>query len=254
MTDEDLTRVDLHVKILDEGVVRRAKQAGLDVLVYAPHFTHLADIRARAAEYTDEELLVVPARECFTGRWNDRRHVLVVDPSEPIPDFLTFEATMAELDSRDETVLAPHPEFLTMSLSAEDVREYRHVFDAVEVFCPKNWWLHTRRMRQIGSEVDLPTYVSSYSHLPMTIGEAWVEYETTIESAGDLQTAIEDGAEPRQYRNSGLLHLLKRRVEFAHLAKENTWDKFARVVLEDREPTNPFGSRYDDRYGEYSAY
>ncbi|SDJ92684.1 Predicted metal-dependent phosphoesterase TrpH, contains PHP domain [Halovenus aranensis] len=252
MTAAVSTRVDLHVKILDDEVVRRAKQAGLDVLVYAPHFTHLSDIRDRARRYSDEDLLVVPARECFADRWNRRRHVLVIDPDDPIPDFLTFEATMAEIDRRGETVLAPHPEFLTMSLAAEDVREYQEVFDAVEVFCPKNWWFHTRRMQSIAGELDLPTYVSSYSHLPTTIGEAWVEFERDITTAGDLAGALADGADPQCYRNDGLAHLLKRRAEFAHLSKENSWDKFARVVLEGDEPTNP--SRYDDRFADDVAY
>lgn len=254
MTADESTRVDLHVKILDDEVVRRAKRAGLDVLVYAPHFTHLSDIRERAERYTDDELLVVPARECFADRWNRRRHVLVIDPAEPIPDFLTFEATMAELDRRDETVLAPHPEFLTMSLSAADVREYSDVFDAVEVFCPKNWWFHTRRMTDIAGDVDLPTYVSSYSHLPYTVGEAWVEYGADIESADDLTTAIEAGVDPRCYRNDGLASLLKRRVEFFHLFKENSWDKFVRVVIKDREPTNPYNARYDERFVDDVSY
>lgn len=252
MTEEESTRVDLHVKILDDEVVRRAKRAGLDVLVYAPHFTHLSDVRERAERYTDDELLVVPAREVFADRWNRRRHVLVVDPSEPVPDFLTFEATMAELERRDETVLAPHPEFLTMSLSAADVREYSDVFGAVEVFCPKNWWFHTRRMEAIAGDLDLPTYVSSYSHLPATVGEAWVEYERSIGTAEDLVEVLDEGVDPRCYRNEGFAHLLKRRVEFFHLAKENSWDKFERVVIEDREPTNPY--RYDDRFADDVAY
>ena len=253
MTDE-VTRVDLHVKVLDERVVRRAKDVGLDVLVYAPHFTHLDDIREQAHRYSDDELLVVPARECFADRWNQRRHVLVVDPTEPIPDFLTFEATMAELERRDETVLAPHPEFLTMSLSREDIHEYRHVFDAVEGFCPKNWWFHTRRMHEIATDVELPTYVSSYSHLYTTIGEAYVEYEMAIETAADLAQVLEDGTPARRYRNDGLRHLLARRAEFAHLLYENTWEKFDRVVLQNREATNPYSPRYDERYVEHVAY
>jgi predicted metal-dependent phosphoesterase TrpH len=254
MTDDGVTRVDLHVKILDDDVVRRAKQAGLDVLVYAPHFTHLTDIRDRAIQYSDEDLLVVPARECFTGGWNQRRHVLVVDPSDPIPDFLTFEATMRELDERDETVLAPHPTFLTMSLSEADIRDYSDVFDAVEVFCPKNWWFHSRRMAQIAAETGLATYASSYAHLTQTVGEVWVEFDTTIESASELCTALSDGVERRCLRNGGLVHLLKRRAEFAHLSKENTWDKLRRVAFEHPEATNPTNGRYDDRYRDRSAY
>ncbi|MFC7073312.1 PHP-associated domain-containing protein [Halovenus rubra] len=254
MAADEPTRVDLHVKILDDEVVRRAKEAGLDALVYAPHFTHLSDIRKRAQEYSDDELLVVPARECFADRWNRRRHVLAIDPAEPIPDFLTFEATMAELDRRDETLLAPHPEFLTMSLSGDDLREYSHLFDAVEVFCPKNWWFHTSRMESIASGLDVSTYVSSYSHLHTTIGEAYVEYDRPIESADDLTAAIESDANPRCYRNESFKNLLNRRAEFVHLFKENTWDKFARVVLKDQEPTNPYSSGYDERFTEHVSY
>ena len=46
------TRVDLHVKILDETVVDRAKARDLDVLVYAPHFEHIEAIRERAVAPT----------------------------------------------------------------------------------------------------------------------------------------------------------------------------------------------------------
>ncbi|PHQ46649.1 metal-dependent phosphoesterase, partial [Halorubrum sp. C3] len=35
------TRVDAHVKVLDDEVVARAKDRGIDALVYAPHFTRL---------------------------------------------------------------------------------------------------------------------------------------------------------------------------------------------------------------------
>lgn len=254
MPDGAVTRVDLHVKVLDGTVVSRAKRAGLDVLVYAPHFTHLSAIRERAREYSDDDLLVVPARECFTGDWTQRRHVLVVDPSEPIPDFLTFEGTMAELEKRGETVLAPHPEFLTMSLAREDIHEYRHVFDAVEVFCPKNWSIHTRRMRDVAAETGLPTYTSSYAHLRSTVGEAWTAFEQPIDTAEELRSALESGAESRCCRKSGVDHLLARRAEFAHLFKENTWEKFRRVVFKRPEPTNPRNSLYDGEYGDHSAY
>ncbi|HET7324465.1 MAG TPA: PHP domain-containing protein, partial [Halococcus sp.] len=57
-----MSRVDLHIKILDEQVVQRAKRYGLDVLVYAPHFTRLPAIRERARAFSDDDLLVVPAR------------------------------------------------------------------------------------------------------------------------------------------------------------------------------------------------
>ena len=84
------TSVDPHVKVLGERVVARAKARGIDVLVYAPHFQHIDTIRERAARFTDDDLLVVPAREYFTGTWSNRKHVLAVDPDSPVPDFLSL--------------------------------------------------------------------------------------------------------------------------------------------------------------------
>jgi predicted metal-dependent phosphoesterase TrpH len=249
-----VTRVDLHVKVVDERVVERAKAAGLDVLVYAPHFEHLSTIAERAARFSDEELLVVPAREYFTGKWSSRKHVLAVDPDYPVPDFLTLEDTMAELADQDAAVLAPHPEFLTLSLDREDIATYAEWIDAVEVYNPKHWSRDNRRAREIARESGLPTYLSSYAHLCSTVGEAWVELEAEVDSAADLVTALREGVPRRMFHRNGLAHTLKCRAEFAHLGWENSWDKFERVVLTDEEATHPAGEGYDDRFAELNAY
>jgi len=254
MSDSGVTRVDLHVKILDDDVVTRAKARGIDVLVYAPHFTHVSTIRERAARHTDDDLLVVPAREYFTGPWNDRRHVLAIDPADPLPDFIGFGDTMAELDRMDAAVLAPHPEFLTLSMSGADVRTYRDVVDTVEVYNPKHWPWHNRRAREIAAEVDLPTFASSYAHLPGTVGEVWVEYDEPIASAEDLVDLLRRGVQPRKLRRDGATHALKCRAEFCHLGWENTWEKFERVVLNGTEPTNPSHPDYDGEFADRSAY
>ena len=65
-------RVDPHVKVLDERVVARAKRRDIDALVYAPHVTRRPDLAARARRFSDDELLVVPARELFSGSWRNR--------------------------------------------------------------------------------------------------------------------------------------------------------------------------------------
>lgn len=253
MPTRSVTRVDPHVKILDEVVVQRAKEAEVDVLVYAPHFTHLATTRERATRYSDDELLVVPARECFTGRWSNRRHVLAVDPDDPIPDFMTFEATMDELASQDAAVLAPHPGFLSMSLAMEDILAYSQVIDAVEVYCSKNWSFHTRRMESIADQTGLPRYASSYAHLYSTVGDVWVEYETAIETAADLREAL--GTQPTTvHREQSLGHALTSKLEFFDLVRENTIEKFDRVVVEDIEATNPYNPSYDSRFADLSAY
>jgi len=249
-----VTRVDLHVKVVDERVVERAKAAGLDVLVYAPHFEHLSTITERADRFSDDELLVVPGREYFTGKWSRRKHVLAVDPDSPVPDFLTLDDTMAELDDQDVAVLAPHPEFLTLSLNREDIAAYENRIDAVEVYNPKHWSRDNRRAREIARESGLPTYLSSYAHLRSTVGEAWVELEAEVDCAADLVTALRDGVPRRMFHRKGVGHAVKCRAEFAHLGWENSWDKFERVVLSDMEPTHPAGEGYDDRFAELNAY
>ena len=253
---EAVTRVDLHVKVLDEGVVERAKAADLDALVYAPHFTHLSTVRERAERFSDDDLLVVPAREYFTGTWSNRKHVLAVDPDYPVPDFLTFEDTMAELAGQDAAVLAPHPEFLTLSMDREDVAAHAERIDAVEVYNPKHWPWDNERARAVALEAGLPTYLSSYAHLRTTVGEAWVELETegSVETAAGLVAALREGAPRRMFHRNGLDHALKCRIEFAHLGWENTWEKFDRVVLSDLEPTHPAADGYDERFADMNAY
>lgn len=247
-------RVDLHVKILDESVVRRAKARGLDALVYAPHFTHLSTIRERAARFSDDDLLVVPGRECFTGGWRDRQHVLAVDPDEPVPDFLTLEATMAELADQDAAVLVPHPEFLTVSMDRESVEAYRDVVDAVEVYNPKHLPRHNRRASQLRRAVGLPGFASSYAHLHPTVGEVWVEFEEAMSTPGGVADALRSGAAMRLRRRSGPGHALRCRAEFAHLGWENTWTKFERVVLGGQEPTHPHHPAYGGRFDDCSVY
>jgi predicted metal-dependent phosphoesterase TrpH len=248
------TSVDLHVKVLDGDVVERAKAADLEVLVYAPHFTHIERIRERADRFSDDDLLVVPAREYFTGTWANRKHVLAVDPEYPIPDFLPVDVVMAELADQDASVLVPHPAFLSLSMDRSDIETYRDAVDAVEVYNPKHMPWHNRRAREIAKESELPTYLSSYAHLPQTIGEMWVEFEREIDSAGDLVAALGEPAPRRMFHRDGVAHALKCRAEFAHLGWENSWEKFDRVLLSGLEPTHPDGPGYEDRFGRLNAY
>ncbi len=243
-------RVDLHTKILDEQVVHRAKIRGLDVLVYAPHFERLPAIRERAARFSDDDLLVVPAREVFTGSWRNRKHVLAVGLSEPVPDFVSLDAAMSEFARQDAAVLAPHPEFATVSLGEADLRRYREQVDAVETYNPKHWARHDRRARDLAATLDLPAFASSYAHLRGTVGEAWTAFEDPVDSAADLVAALREGAPRRVEHRSGVGHALRCRAEFAHLAWENSWEKIDRIVLSGTAATHPrqpaYGGRFDD--------
>ena len=240
----------MHVKVLDERVCERAKRRGIDVLVYAPHFTRWPTIRERAERFSDEELLVVPARELFTGDWRNRKHVLALDLSDPIPDFLTLDGAFAELRRQDAVVVVPHPEFATVSLDREDVIERRDLIDAVETYNAKLLPRHNRRAGAVAREADLPGFGSSYAHLRPTIGEAWTRVERSIRTEADLLAAVREHAPRHVMHRDGAKHRLRGLLEFAHLGYENTWKKVDRLLLSGTEPTHPshlaYGGRFDD--------
>jgi predicted metal-dependent phosphoesterase TrpH len=253
VTDSEF-RVDPHVKVLDERVVERAKRRGLDALVYAPHFTRLPDIRARARRFSDEELLVLPAREVFTGSFRERKHVLALGLSEPVPDFITLDAAMAEFDRQDAAVLAPHPEFATVSLDADDLATYRDTVDAIEVYNPKHLPQHNRRTQELARDTGLPTFGSSYAHLRGTVGEVWTAFEEPHWSESDLVAAFREGAPRRVYHRDGPGHGARCAAEVAHLAYENTWEKIDRLFLQGTEPTHPHHIAYDGRFDDGAVY
>lgn len=200
--EDDLLRIDPHVKVLDERVVQRAVDAGLDALVYAPHFTRLPEIEREAEHYSTDELLVVPGREVFTGGYGDRKHVLAIGLSEPVPDFVDLDAAMAAFERQDATVLVPHPEFFTVGLEAADCREYRDVIDALEVHNPKHWPGHTRRAHELVEELDVPAYGSSYAHLPRTVGDVWTEFDASAVEAVVGETVV-DGTDGEATADDG---------------------------------------------------
>jgi len=249
------TRIDTHVKLLDDRVVARAKRRGIDALVYAPHFTRLPDVRRRAALYSDEDLLVVPGREVFTGTWQRRRHVLAVGLSAPVPDFITLDGAMRAFDRQDATVVVPHPEFYTVGLSEADVLEHRETVDAVETYNPRHRPRHSRRARAVARAADRPRTASSYAHLSRTVGAAWTAVDRPVETAADLTGALADPDVPRRVGHlAGPTHRFERLAEFAHLGWENSWQKVDRVLLSGTEPTHPDHVAYDGRFDDVAVY
>lgn len=246
-------RVDLHVKVLDDEVVNRAKARNLDGIVYAPHFVRLPDIRAQSQRFSDNELFIVPGREIFTGSWRNRKHVLVVDPDAPIPDFITFDGAMQHLTDRNATVLVPHPAFMTVSLTEPDINRYRNALHGIEVFNPKHLPWHNRRAREIQGRVGLPAFTSSYAHLKGTIGEAWTTFPDLDPSIDGLVTALRAGYDRRIERRSGLGHQARLAAEFAHLFYENSVLK-ARELYRGPKATNPFNPAYEGRFDDIAVY
>jgi predicted metal-dependent phosphoesterase TrpH len=244
----------MHVKTLDERVVSRAKARNIDILVYAPHFTRLPDVRACAARFSDDELLVVPAREVFTGPWYDRRHLLAIGLTDPVPDFITFRGALDEFDRQDAAVLVPHPEMLNVSCSREDVAANRDVVDAVETYNAKCLPHQNRAARAVARQTSLPAFGSSYAHLRRTVGEAWTTFETAIDDAADLVSALRSGASRRVVHRGGLGHRLQGLVEFAHLGYENSWGKLDRLFLSGTDPTHPGNVAYGGRFDDVTAY
>lgn len=253
MTDEGF-RVDPHVKVLDQRVVERAKRRGLDALVYAPHFTRLPDIRATAARFSDDELRIFPGRELFTGSWQNRMHVLAVGLTDPVPDFLTLEATLAELRRQDAATLVPHPSFLTVSLGRTEIDRYRELIDAIEVYNPKHLPLDNRRARRMAEEFDLSAFASSYAHRCGTVGEAWTRFDEPLESVDGLASAITAGASMTACHRGGLGHQARCAIEFAHLGYENSWEKIDRILLQGTEATHPDHVAYEGRFDDVKVY
>jgi len=254
VTDAEGTRIDLHTKIISDRVVERAKDRGLDALVYAPHFTRLPEIKATAAEYSDSELLVVPGREVFTGDWNNRRHLLAIGLDEPVPDFITFEAAMAAFDDQDAAVLVPHPGFMNVSLTRPEISAHAARIDAIETYCTKLFPYQNRRGQRIAADLDLPGFGSSYAHLPMTVGEAWTAFDRRIDSTADLVDALTSGADRQVVHREGLTHRARRLLEYGHLGYENSWEKIDRLLLSGDEPTHPSNLIYEGRFDDVSVY
>lgn len=246
--------MDLHVKVLDETVVERAKARGIDALVYAPHFTRITDVRETAATYSDEELLIVPGREVFTGTWRNRRHILAVDPEQPIPDFITFDGAMDRLAGDTGAVLVPHPGFLNVSCSREDISTYASVIDAIETYNPKHLAHHNDRAVSMSETLDMPVFGSSYAHRRATVGEVWTTFERTISSREELVCALRSGEDRTVERRNGSTHRARCLAEFAHLAWENSWQKIDRVLLSGMEPTHPDHVAYDGKFAELAVY
>ena len=245
-----MTRIDLHVKLLNESVVERARSRGLEAIVYAPHFTQLPTIEARAATYSTQSLTVIPAREIFTGPWWNRRHILAIGLTDPIPDFIPLEQTMNEIERQGAAVLIPHPTFLSVSLTSEEIDHYADRIHALEIYNPKHLKRHNRRAKHIAQACDLPTFGSSYAHRTATIGEVWTTLTTDITDVFDLRDALIAGKLGTIERNTGWRHSIRCGAEVAHLGWENTWQKFNRVILEEKEPTHPNNPCYADRFSD----
>ncbi|MFW5934766.1 MAG: PHP-associated domain-containing protein [Halolamina sp.] len=240
----------MHVKLLDGRVVERAKARGIDVLVYAPHFTRLPEIRERAERHSGDELLVVPAREIFTGNWQNRRHLLAVGVSDPVPDFISFEGALSTLADQEAALCVPHPTLLNVSLGRPEIRAYADHIDAVESYNVKSPPHVNSRAKAIIEEAGLPSFGSSYAHLRGSIGEAWTEFDAEIESESDLVDALVDDVDRQVVHRAGPRHRLWNAAEFAHLGYENSWGKIDRLFLSGTEPTHPdhiaYGGRFDD--------
>ena len=248
------TRVDAHVKVLDDNVVTLAKQRGIDALVYAPHFTRLPTIQRRAAHHSDDDLHVVPAREVFTGDWGNRRHLMALGLSEPVPDYITFEAAMAEFERQDAAVLVPHPGFGTISLTRPEIAAHAERLDAVETYNTKLLPHQNARMQRIADVTDKLGFGSSYAHLRGTVGEAWTEFDGALDGVEGIVDAFRERRPRTVVHRGGLRHRLRGLLEFAHLGYENTWTKADRLFLSGAEPTLPTNVAYEGRFDDVSVY
>lgn len=246
--------IDPHVKVLDERIVRRAKARGLDALVYAPHFTRLPTIQERARRFSDDDLLIIPGREVFTGTWRDRKHVLAIGLTDPVPDFITLDGAMDAFEQQEAAVLVPHPDFMTVSLDEREIERFADRIHALETYNPKHLAVHNRRAQALRNRFDLPAFASSYAHLPGSVGEVWTSMTDVEASEAGLVDAFVDGVARKTGHRTGTGHQLRCLAEFGHLFVENTWQKFDRVLLSGQEATHPRHPAYDGRYDDVACY
>ena len=246
--------MDLNVKVLDDRVVDRAKRRELDALVYAPPFTRLTTIRDRARQYSDGELLVVPAREVFVGHWGARRHVLAVGLADPVPDFITLDGALSALHRQDAAVLVPHPTSRMAGVSAAEVHDVAADVHAVEAHNAACLRSTNERAGRLARETGLPAFGSSYAHLRWGVGDVWTSFEREIGSEADLVAALREGAPRRVFRRSGTGHRLRRLAAFGRLGYEYSWKRLDRVFLSGIEPTHPGHIAYDGRFDDVRVY
>ncbi len=241
--------IDPHVKILNDSVVKRAKARGVDAVVYAPHFTPLPDIQASARKYSDDEFLVLPAREIFTGTWKNRKHILALDLAAPVPDFIHLDTAFTELTRQQAIILIPHPLFANISLSRRDVKEYQQDIHGVEVNNLKHLWYHNTRAESVISAVNLPEFGSSYAHLCGSIGEVTTIFPNCAPERTAILSSIRDGSPRKVEARSGVWHQVRRSAEVSHLLYENTIQKLLHTVHDSRTttPNNPlYEGKFDD--------
>lgn len=245
--------VDLHTKVLDETIVRRAKARGLDAIVYAPHYRQYPDIAERARQFSDEDLTVFPARELFTGPFWDRKHVLALDLDAPVPDYVTLDGTMAELEHQEAVVLIPHPDYLSVGLDPADVHEYADLIDGVETYNPKHLPWHNRRARRLADAAGVPHFGSTYAHMRSTVGEVWTQFSDVTAGRESILDALRSGAPRTVERRSGAVHQARCLAEFAHIGYENSVEK-GYLLARGPKDTNPYHPAYEGRFDDDAVY
>ena len=248
------TRVDCHIKKLSPSVIARAAARGVDAVIYAPHFTPLPEIEATAAAYADAPVMVIPGREIFTGTWRSRRHILAVGMSAPVPDFITLEGALETLSEQGATVLVPHPGFANVSLTAAEVASHHERLDAIEQENFKSRRRHNRRAREIADRSGLPTFGSSYAHLPASVGATVTVFDGTLPDAASVIAAIAGDRHRRIVSELRPQSQLQGILEFSHLGWENTVQKLRRLGTPGFAATHPEAPVYADRFDDVTVY
>lgn len=249
-----VTYIDAHVKVLNEKVVEHAKRRGMDVLIYAPHFTRIEDARSQATRYSDSTLLIIPAREVFTGSWRNRQHILLVGLETGIPDFITLEAAISAARKQDAAILVPHPLFLNVSLNRPSLQQFESTIHAVERCNYKLPLYANQQAEECYTAYDVSGFGSSYAHLPGSVGAVWTAFNESLDSEAAVVAAFQEMTPRRIQQTDGYAHMMQKYKEFGHFVYENTWQKVDRLVLSGREATHPSHEMYDNRFDEASVY
>jgi len=183
-----LLKIDLHVHTCYskdattdlKDLTLYSKRSGLDGVAITDHDTLEGTLNVKGADGS----ILIPGVEVTTASG----HVLVLNPTAPIPKGLSLDETVERAHEADGIAIAPHLSGLLKRSLDLDAFKKTVKIDAVEVINSSAFpfLLSTRRSRRLACRLSLPQTAGSDSHIPETIGLAY----TIIDADPDIQNII----------------------------------------------------------------
>jgi len=187
-------KLDLHVHTLHSGdsitsvdeAIEWAKRRELDGIAIADHNT--MDAFEEIPE--DPGIIVIPGEEIDT----QKGHLIALGITEKIPSGLLFSETLQLIRERGGVSVVPHPfDFFRSGVGSKTIRS--HPPDAIEVINSHSLFFNlTKRLGfSLAEELDIACVAGSDSHLPESIGDAYVIVSCKEPSRVEILRSIREG-------------------------------------------------------------